>query len=56
MSNASMKADSMPDFTGDFVEFGFTATAQTSDTITASSTGEKAAFVFLTPDDFAPKK
>ena len=56
MSNASMKADSMPDFSGDFVEFGFTATAQTSDTITASSTGEKAAFVFLTPDDFAPKK
>lgn len=55
MSNASMKADSMPDFSGDFVEFGFTATAQTSDTITASSTGEKAAFVFLTPDDFAPK-
>jgi hypothetical protein len=55
MSNVSLKADGMPDFSGDFVEFGFTATVQTSSVITASSTGDKAAFVFLTPDLFVPQ-
>lgn len=55
MSNVSLKADGMPDFSGDFVEFSFTSTVQTSSVIDQSSTGDKAAFVFLTPDLFVPK-
>ncbi|MCO6558482.1 MAG: hypothetical protein J6575_03475 [Bifidobacterium sp.] len=51
-AETSIKADGMPDFSGDFVEFGFTASAQSSDAIEAGPNGEQAAFTLLTPDVF----
>jgi hypothetical protein len=55
MSDTSMKSDGMPDFSGDFVEFGFTASVESSSVISPSSDGTKAALVFLPPSAFTAK-
>lgn len=53
--SASMKFDTLPDFSGDFASFSFTATAQSSATIKNSSTGQYAICTLLPPTAFAPK-
>ena len=50
--NASMKADGMPDLSSDFVEFGFKANAQSSETLPSGPNGEQGAFMLLPPDYF----
>lgn len=52
MPSASMKADGMPDLSGDFAEFGFKANAQSSDILPTGPNGQRGAFVFLPPDYF----
>lgn len=53
LPNTSMKADGMPDLTGDFVEFGFTGSIQTSSTLPKTDDGETGGIEFLPPECFS---